>query len=95
MVNLPAGMREPLHHHRWPSVFVIHHVEPIRDFDENGAEQPPPKAILDAIAEGSLPLVVRMPPQPLHSVENLGNEAIRGVRIELKSRGMILDQPPP
>ena len=75
---------EPLHHHRWPSVFVIHQMAPIRDFDAAGREQSPPQCILDAVAEGQFPLVIRMPPQPLHSVENVGDQPIQGTRIEFK-----------
>lgn len=75
---------EPVHHHRWPSVFVIHQMAPIKDFDADGREQPPPQCILDAVAEGQFPLVIRMPPQPLHSVENVGDLPIQGTRIEFK-----------
>lgn len=88
-VTLLPGAPEPLHHHQWPSVFVLHHVEPIKDFDREGREQAPPQAILDAVVEGARPIVLRMSPQALHSVENVGLRSIRGFRIEYKRQAAL------
>lgn len=78
-VTLRPGVPEPLHHHRFPSIFVIDRLVPLRDFDADGREQQ-----LPIPAEFSLPLVLQMPPQPLHSVLNEGSTPFHGTRIEFK-----------
>lgn len=78
-VTLLPGIPEPLHHHRFPSVFVIDRLVPLRDFDEHGREQPLPLP-----SKFDLPLVLQMPPQPLHSVLNEGKTAFHGTRVEFK-----------
>jgi hypothetical protein len=78
-VSLPPGMREPVHHHRWPSVFVIDRLVPLRDFDGDGNE------IAFPIPEGlEFPVTVKLPPQPPHSVLNEGTGFFHGTRIEFK-----------
>lgn len=79
-VTLPAGTREPLHHHRWPSVFVIDRLARLRDFDAQGNEIPLP--LPEKI---ELPLVLQLPPQPPHAVHNEDNVAFHGTRIEFKN----------
>lgn len=78
-VTLQPGIAEPLHHHRFPSVFVIDRIVPLRDFDAEGRE-----VQLPVPAQFDLPLVLQMPPQPPHSVLNEGTTAFHGTRIEFK-----------
>ena len=41
-VTLPPNDEEPIHHHRWPSVFVFDQVQgPIHDFAPDGTKLPP------------------------------------------------------
>ena len=78
-VTLRPGAPEPLHHHRYPSLFIIDRLAPLRDFDAAGneVELPIPKAF-------DMPLVLQMPPQDLHSVLNIGESLFHGTRIEFK-----------
>jgi len=78
-VALQPGVAEPLHHHRFPSIFVIDRIVPLRDFDAEGRE-----VQLPIPAQFDLPLVLQMPPQPPHSVLNVGTSAFHGTRIEFK-----------
>ena len=79
-VTLRPGTPEPLHHHRYPSIFVIDRLVPLRDFDAAGNEValPIPKTF-------DLPLVLQMPPQDLHSVLNVGDGLFHGTRVEFKT----------
>lgn len=78
-VTLRPGIPEPLHHHRYPSVFVIDRLVPLRDFDVDGNEvQLPIPPVFD------MPLVLQMPPQDLHSVLNEGTAPFHGTRVEFK-----------
>ncbi len=78
-VSVAPGEKEPVHHHRWPSVFVIDRLVKLRDFDGEGREIPLP------IPERfELPLTLKLPPQPLHSVRNEDRLAFHGTRIEFK-----------
>jgi predicted metal-dependent enzyme (double-stranded beta helix superfamily) len=78
-VTLQPGIAEPLHHHRFPSIFVIDQIVPLRDFDAEGRE-----VQLPIPAQFDLPLVLRMPPQPPHSVLNEGTTTFHGTRVEFK-----------
>jgi predicted metal-dependent enzyme (double-stranded beta helix superfamily) len=79
-VSIAPGEKEPVHHHRWPSVFVIDRLpKKMRDFDGEGREIPLP--IPDKF---ELPLTMRMPPQPLHSVRNEDTTVFHGTRVEFK-----------
>ena len=41
-VTLESGEEEPVHHHRWPFVFVFDQVQgPIHDFAPDGSQLPP------------------------------------------------------
>jgi quercetin dioxygenase-like cupin family protein len=78
-VTLQPGIAEPLHHHRFPSIFVIDRLVPLRDFDAEGREVP-----LPIPAQFGMPLILQMPPQPPHSVLNVGESPFHGTRIEFK-----------
>ncbi len=78
-VTLEPGVPEPLHHHRFPSIFVIDRIVPLRDFDAEGNE-----VALPLPSSFTMPLVLQMPPQALHSVLNEGATRFHGTRIEFK-----------
>ena len=78
-VTLRPGITEPLHHHRFPSIFVIDRLVPLRDFDAEGRE-----VQLPIPPQFDLPLVLQMPPQPPHSVLNVGTTEFHGTRVEFK-----------
>ena len=78
-VSIKPGEQEPVHHHRWPAVFVIDRLVKLRDFDATGREIPLP--IPETI---TMPLIIEMPPQPAHSVRNEDTSPFHGTRIEFK-----------
>ena len=86
-VTLKPMDEEPLHHHRWPSVFVLDEVhDGIRDYSPEGKELPPSRDIMRAIEswDGDSSLVVHMAPQPLGRVLNKGETLVHGIRVEIK-----------
>jgi len=86
-VTLEPQDEEPLHHHRWPSVFVLDELhDKVRDISPDGVELPPSRDVLQAIEawDGQSSLVVHMAPQPLGRVLNKGDTIIHGIRIEIK-----------
>ena len=87
-VTLPANDEEPVHHHRWPSVFVFDQMAgPVFDRAPDGTQLPPNRDVMQAVQNwnGEGCLVVNMAPQPLGSVFNASGKPIHGIRIELKS----------
>ena len=86
-VTLEPQDEEPLHHHRWPSVFVLDEIhDQVRDISPDGVELPPSRDVIQAIEawDGQSSLVVNMAPQPLGRVLNKGDTNIHGIRIEIK-----------
>ena len=86
-VTLESGEEEPVHHHRWPSVFVFDQVQgPIHDFDADGNTLPPNRDVIKAVEawDGRGCLVVHMAPQPVGRVLNASGKMLHGVRIEMK-----------
>ncbi|MER8692098.1 hypothetical protein NKI77_07965 [Mesorhizobium opportunistum] len=78
-VTVAPGESEPVHHHRWPSVFVIDRLAKLRDFDGEGNE-----IALPFPATFDMPLILKLPPQPAHAVRNEDVVAVHGTRIEFK-----------
>ena len=81
-VRLPAGETEKPHHHRFPSVMIIDRGIMARDFD--GVTHQEIKRSSPGRGEPLLPIVIRLPPQELHYIENLDTKAFHGIRIEFK-----------
>ena len=81
-VRLPAGEIEKPHHHRFPSVMIIDRGIKARDFDGHTHEEI--KRSGPGGGEPQLPIVLRLPPQDLHYIENLDSKAFHGIRIEFK-----------
>lgn len=86
-VTLEPGDEEPVHHHRWPSVFVFDAIKgPIHDMAPDGRQLPPDRDLMQALAawDGNGCLVANMAPQPLGRVLNASDQTLHGVRIEMK-----------
>lgn len=86
-VILAPGEEEPLHHHRWPSVFVLDQIQgPIHDYAPDGTQLPPNRDVMQALAkwDGNGCLVVEMAPQPLGRVFNASAKTVHGIRVEMK-----------
>ena len=86
-VTLEPDDEEPVHHHRWPSVFVFDQVRPpIHDFSPDGTQLPPNRDVVRAIDawDGRGCLVVHMAPQPAGRVLNASGKTLHGIRIEMK-----------
>jgi len=86
-VTLESGEEEPVHHHRWPSVFMFDQVQgPIHDFDVDGNILPPNRDVIKAVEawDGRGCLVVHMAPQPDGRLLNASGKVLHGVRIEMK-----------
>jgi hypothetical protein len=87
-VTLGADEEEPVHHHRWPSVFVFDQVQgPVHDMSPDGERLPPSRDVIQALEawDGQGCLVVRMAPQPPGRVLNASGKAIHGIRVEMKA----------
>lgn len=87
-VILHPNEEEPVHHHRWPSVFVFDQVKgPIHDFAPDGTMLPPNRDVIQAVEawDGKGCLIVHMQPQPAGRVLNASDKTLHGVRIEMKN----------
>lgn len=80
-VTVLPGEREASHHHRWPSVMVVDSRPTYTNHDKDGK-------IFQSVVQGQqsveLPLMVRLPAQAEHAIENTGNKAFHAIRIEYK-----------
>jgi mannose-6-phosphate isomerase-like protein (cupin superfamily) len=80
-VTVLPGEREASHHHRWPSVMVVDSRPPYTNYDKDGK-------VFQSVVQGQqtveLPLMVRLPPQAEHAIENAGNKPFHAIRIEYK-----------
>lgn len=86
-VTLEPQDEEPLHHHRWPTVFVMDQVHPeIHDYSPKGERLAPSRDVMQVVEawDGQGSLVVHMAPRPLGRVLNAGDRTVHGVRIEMK-----------
>jgi hypothetical protein len=87
-VNLAADEEEPVHHHRWRSIFVLDQVQgPIHDIAPDGTQLPPNRDVIKALQawDGQGCLVVDMAPQPAGRVLNASGKPIHGIRVEMKA----------
>ena len=86
-VTLEHEDEEPIHHHRWPSVFVFDQVGgPVHDIAPDGTVLPPNRDVMQAIEawDGQGCLVVNMAPQPAGRVHNASGRTVHGIRVEMK-----------
>ena len=86
-VTLHPNDEEPVHHHRWPSVFVFDQLKgPVHDMTPDGTPLPPNRDVMQAVEawDGKGCLVVHMAPQPAGRVLNASDLTLHGVRIEMK-----------
>ena len=87
-VILEPGEEEPIHHHRWPSVFVFDAMEgPIFEFAPDGTKRPPNPEVAKAAQgwNGTGCLVVHMGPQGLGRNYNASSKTLHAIRVEMKS----------
>ncbi len=87
-VTLAPQDEEPVHHHRWPSVFVLDQIQPpIHDITPDGTQLPPNRDVIKALEtwNGKGSLVVHMAPQPAGRVLNASQTTAHGIRIEMKN----------
>ena len=87
-VTLAPQDEEPVHHHRWPSVFVLDQIQPpVHDIAPDGTQLPPNRDIIKALEnwDGKGCLVVHMAPQPAGRVLNASQTTAHGIRIEMKN----------
>ncbi|MCP4383131.1 MAG: hypothetical protein GY798_17195 [Hyphomicrobiales bacterium] len=87
-VILEPQEEEPVHHHRWPSVFVLDEAKgPITDMAPDGTELPPNRDVIRAIKswDGQGCVIAHMEPQPAGRVLNGSDKTVHGVRIEMKT----------
>jgi hypothetical protein len=87
-VTLEPNDEEPVHHHLWPSVFVLDSVKPpIHDLAPDGTQLPPNRDVIQAAQswDGKGCLVVHMAPQPAGRVLNGSDQTLHGIRIEMKT----------
>ena len=80
-ITLEPNDEEPVHHHRWPSVFVFDQVQgPVHDFAPDGTQLPPNRDVIKAIEawDGQGCLVVNMAPQPAGRVLNASGKTLHG-----------------
>lgn len=87
-VTLDPDEEEPVHYHRWPSVFVFDQVKgPIHDIASDGTMLPPNRDVVQAIQawNGEGCLVVHMAPQPPGRVLNKSGKRLHGIRVEMKT----------
>jgi len=88
-VILEPDEEEPVHHHRWPSVFVFDQVSgPIHDISPAGETLPPNRDVMLALRDwdGKGCLVVNMAPQPAGRVLNASGRLLHGIRVEMKQQ---------
>jgi hypothetical protein len=88
-VTLEPDEEEPVHHHRWPSVFVFDEAHgPIHDFAPDGSMLPPNRDVVRAFQtwDGQGCLVVHMAPQPAGRVLNASGKTVHGIRVEMKKQ---------
>lgn len=80
-VTVQPGEREQAHHHRWPSVIVIDSRPPYVNYNKDGHEF---KSAAQQQAPTELPLVVKLPAQAEHAIQNTGDKPFHAIRIEYK-----------
>ena len=89
-VSRPPNDEEPVHHHRWPSVFVLDQIKPpVVDISPDGERLPPNRDVIAALDSWDKKgcLVVHMAPQPAGRVLNESDLPLHGIRIEMKNMG--------
>jgi hypothetical protein len=87
-VTLAPHDEEPVHHHRWPSVFVLDQIQPpVHDITPDGTQLPPNRDVIKALEtwDGKGCLVVHMSPQPAGRVLNASKMTAHGIRVEMKT----------
>ena len=82
--RVSPGDTVPVHTHRWAAVNYVIGVSDFRSFDGDGNLILDSRNMKISQTEGSVFYQPAFP--PLHSVENIGSEEIRGVTVELNDQ---------
>jgi hypothetical protein len=80
-VTVRPGEREPVHHHQWPSVMVLHKRPALKNYDKDGNEIKPGAG---SPTPADLPFVARLPAQAAHAVYVLDAQPFHAIRVEFK-----------
>lgn len=80
-VTVAPGEVEIPHHHQWPSIIVYDRPVKSENRDGKGNVLAPKLPAGDKVA---LPRVIRVPPEALHSVNNLDTKPLHVIRVEFK-----------
>ena len=91
-VTLEPEDEEPVHHHSWPSVFILDQIQgPIHDISPDGKTLPPNRDVIKALQawDGTGCLVVNMAPQPAGRVYNASGKTLHGIRVEMKKHKLL------
>lgn len=80
-VTVLPGEREAPHHHQWPSVMVVDSRPPYVNYDKDGNAY---TSAVQAQQTVELPLIVRLPAQAEHAIQNTGDRPFHAIRIEYK-----------
>jgi predicted metal-dependent enzyme (double-stranded beta helix superfamily) len=77
-VVIEPGQKEPMHHHKWPSVMVVDHPTNLKYYNEKNE-------VFDIANTKQVTKVEWMDPEPMHAVKNTdSSEEYHAIRIELK-----------
>lgn len=77
-VSVRAGEREKTHHHKYPSVMIVHSRPSYKNYDKQGNEIPP------ATVPAEMPVVARLPAQAAHAIQVFDSRPFMAIRVELK-----------
>jgi len=80
-VTVLPGEREQPHHHQWPSVMVVDSRPQYVNYDKDGKVY---TSSVQAQQTVETPLMVRLPAQAEHAIQNIGDKPFHAVRIEYK-----------
>jgi hypothetical protein len=80
-VTVQPGERELVHHHQWPSVMVVDSRPKYVNYDKDGKEIRP---AVQAPPNPEMPIMVRLPAQAEHAIDNVGDKPFHAIRIEYK-----------
>ncbi len=74
-VVIKAGEKEPMHHHKWPSIMIVDKATNLRYYDKENKT-------IDIYNNEAR--VEWMDPELLHAVENISKKEYHAIRIEIK-----------
>lgn len=76
-VVIRSGQKEPMHHHRWPSVMIVDSPTSLKYYNKENE-------VIDIANNKYKAKIEWMEPESLHAVENTDKRKYHAIRIELK-----------